>query len=362
MKTPPVYVGPTSCHDPIVKKAVFKGVGHWLRMNSSKTEFFDQAVETCSKSFAIAGYSYQHARSELRKYRNVDPVEMIKAGPKLKDITNGVKIFYVDQYDPRMPHPRQIISKNYHHIQNHPIVSKLFPRENIVASCRRLPNLGQILSPTVQKTSPPNTVGPAVGPRVGGEDRGEGGNGSFYYEKFKGGGSCDVCHHMGRETSMVNYVYLRKNFAIHGHLVHLKPSQRPKLRWFIYLMEDLGCRLQYVGSTTDICSRWAAAKSACNKRNSNSTGLYKHFQEGCQNDGGQQKDNIRLTLLDYLDTTVERLELSGHVGGPQCRCTECNKLKRVEDKWIMRLGTFHRDSGLNSRDEIIATVGGNFKI
>ena len=59
---------------------------------------------------------------------------------------------------------------------------------------------------------------------------------------------------------------------------------------------------------------------------------------------------------------MERLELSGHVGGPQCRCTECNKLKRVEDKWIMRLGTFHGVSGLNSRDEIIATVRGNFKI
>ena len=27
MKSPPVYVGPTSCHDPVVKKAVFKGVG-----------------------------------------------------------------------------------------------------------------------------------------------------------------------------------------------------------------------------------------------------------------------------------------------------------------------------------------------
>ena len=31
--------------------------------------------------------------------------------------------------------------------------------------------------------------------------------------------------------------------------------------------------IQFEGRTTDICDRWAATKSACNKANSNSTGL-----------------------------------------------------------------------------------------
>ena len=84
MKTPPVYVGPTSCHDPVVKKAVFKGVGHRLRINSSRTEYFDEAVDICSKSFAVAGYSYENARTELNKFRDDDPIEMIKNGPKEK--------------------------------------------------------------------------------------------------------------------------------------------------------------------------------------------------------------------------------------------------------------------------------------
>ena len=75
--------------------------------------------------------------------------------------------------------------------------------------------------------------------------------------------------------------------------------------------------MQYVGSTTDVCSRWAATKSACNKANSNSTGLYKHFQEGCPSDTGQGKDHIRLTLVDFFDTTVEKLSHAGHEGGPQ---------------------------------------------
>ena len=34
MKCPPVYVGPTSCHDPVVTEGIFKGVGHRIRMNT----------------------------------------------------------------------------------------------------------------------------------------------------------------------------------------------------------------------------------------------------------------------------------------------------------------------------------------
>ena len=263
-----------------------------------------------------------------------------------------------------MPHPRKIISRNSHHLENHPIAAKLFPRKNLIASCKRLTNLGEILSPTVQDTTPPVTPDPGVGAGGGGGgggDRQETRNGSFYCEKYVRGGSCDVCAHMLRETDHVDSVYYKKKFAIHGHLTHLKPSQRPKLRWFIYLMEDLGCVKQYVGSTTDVCSRWAAAKSACNKQNSNSTGLYKHFQSGCPSDTGPDKSNIRITLLDYLDTTEQLLTEAGHTGGPQCRCSQCDKLKRIEDKWIMRLGTFFGDSGLNVRDEIVTNVRVNFK-
>ena len=331
MKCPPVYVGPTSCHDPAVRKGVFNGVGHRLRMNSSRTEYFDEAVEECSKSFAIAGYNYQHARSELRKFRDQDPVEMIKKGPKDKKAgrTTGAKVYYVDNFDPRMPHPRQLISRNYHHIENHPILSKLFPRENLVASCKRLPNLGEILSPTVQPSRPNNGSSGGGNNGTGRKD-----SGSYYCQKYSQGKSCDTCTHLQRETTFVNSMYNGKKFAIHGHLVHLPASMKPKLRWFVYLLEDLACMLQYVGSTTDVCSRWSSTKSACNKENSNGTGLYKHFMDGCPNDTGTEKGHIRLTLLDYLDTTEERLRLAEHQPGPQCKCLECKKLLKTENKWI----------------------------
>ena len=61
-KTPPVYVGPDSCHDPVVKSAIVKGVGLRLRINSSKDEYIDESVEDASRAFKISGYNYQKTK------------------------------------------------------------------------------------------------------------------------------------------------------------------------------------------------------------------------------------------------------------------------------------------------------------
>jgi hypothetical protein len=89
--------------------------------------------------------------------------------------------------------------------------------------------------------------------------------------------------------------------------------------------------------------------------------MYRHFMDGCPNDGGREKDQLRLTLLDFLDTSEEKLLQCGHQAGPQCKCTECLKLLRTENKWILRLGTFYGNSGLNTRDEVKSAVRGNYR-
>mgnify|MGYP003333658506 CR=1 FL=1 len=70
-----------------------------------------------------------------------------------------------------------------------------------------------------------------------------------------------------------------------------------------------------------------------------------------KNDLGVHKSTLDFTLLDFFDTTEEKLRKAEHQPGPKCRCSECEKLKVIEDKWILKLGTFY-DDGLNSRDEI----------
>ena len=66
---------------------------------------------------------------------------------------------------------------------------------------------------------------------------------------------------------------------------------------------------------------------------------------------GKENPTLDFTLIDYYDTTQEKLLRANHVTGPYCQCTECIHLKDLEDRWILKVGSFYGNSGLNSRDE-----------
>ena len=76
--------------------------------------------------------------------------------------------------------------------------------------------------------------------------------------------------------------------------------------------------------------------------------------DGCIFDTGKEKMTLSITLIDYYDTTENKLQKASHVPGPKCRCQECLNLKDLEDKWILKMGSFYGISGLNSRDEMKA--------
>ena len=63
------------------------------------------------------------------------------------------------------------------------------------------------------------------------------------------------------------------------------------------------------------------------------------------------KDTLVFTLVDHLDTTEDELQLVGHIRGPQCLCSVCQKLKELEDNFILKSGTFY-SNGLNTRDQV----------
>ena len=80
--------------------------------------------------------------------------------------------------------------------------------------------------------------------------------------------------------------------------------------------------------------------------------MAKHFYNKCPNDTNDPKlKQLRMTLIDSMLTSHVKLQTAGHQPGPQCRCSECGKLKELEDKWIMRMGTYE-GKGLNDRNEI----------
>ena len=114
-------------------------------------------------------------------------------------------------------------------------------------------------------------------------------------------------------------------------------------------MQDHSC-LSELTSPTD---RWRHYKSTCNSKKSLSTGLSKHFKEGCPFDPGREKETLSFTLIDFYDTTQQKLMSAKHEPGPQCRCLECENLKQLEDYWILKLKTLS-EHGFNTHDQIIA--------
>ena len=166
------------------------------------------------------------------------------------------------------------------------------------------------------------------------------------------GKKCDLCSHMV-ETSWVRSHHFNTKLRVHGHLSH-DTAPPNVIRWFVYILEDIPCMRTYVGSTSDPQKRWRNHKSTCNKKEpSTSSGLSKHFTQhgGCPNDLGRGKETLRFTLVDFIDVKPEVLLSVGHVKGPQCTCSECNRLKDKEDKVILKMGTFY-GRGLNTRDQI----------
>ena len=220
-----------------------------------------------------------------------------------------------------MLHPRKLISRNYHHISINPRLAALFPRENLVGGTRRLKNLQELLSPTVQKSRGEVDDNHDDGDDDNGDPGGGRYNGSYHCKSFKQKQKCDVCIYMV-ETSYVTSYHFKRKHAIHGRNIHLPAGQKNKMRWFIYLVHDNHCQLLYVGSTNDVCRRWSGTKSACLGRNKDNTGLYKHFMQGCPKhiETGNVK-HLTWTLVDHIDTSTEQLEDAGHTGGVGCRCS-----------------------------------------
>ena len=143
-----------------------------------------------------------------------------------------------------------------------------------------------------------------------------------------------------------------KHFGIHGRNVHLKATEKQPLQWFVYCLECLPCKVQYCGSTTSIPARWKNHKSTANLKKASSSGISRHFAEGCPHDQDDvKKKQLRITLIDSILTSTQALTAAGHEPGPQCRCSECMRLKTVEDDWICKLGTFN-GKHLNSRNEV----------
>ena len=148
-------------------------------------------------------------------------------------------------------------------------------------------------------------------------------NGTYHSYYQKRSRKCDVCKDMIELNSVLSS-HFKRNHAIAGNNIHLKATQTPKIRWFIYLRE---CsrpegKYQYIGSTNSVLDRWAKTKSKClGGGESEGTGLKKHCKEGAP------PWKFKHILFQHYDTTPELLQL-----GSKYRIL---KYSAVKDTWIV---------------------------
>ena len=330
-------------------------MGLRLRLNCSKDEDFDEAVKRYSRAFAASGHPYRRAKFELGKAKHIYREEFLKDEKQRKQTKKKKgrgNVYWINKYDPRVPHARRVITNNYHILEADPIAKNIFPRKNLVAGSKRGRNLSELISPTVQTEKlSPAAVGPFQ-PR-----------GSYQCHKFKAGKKCEVCKHMKDGVQYITSKHFNTKIGVKGHLQHEPYDQKHKHRWFIYHIQDKHCDKAYIGSSVDIYSRWSSHKSDIIHKRGHKSGLARHHALGCPGETDQEKSHLELTLLDAMDVNEQMLNAAKHKPGPGCTCSLCNKLKNLEDNWILRVGTFFPPHGLNTRDELKEKVrtGGNKK-
>jgi hypothetical protein len=173
---------------------------------------FDIAVEKYSRAMAVSGFKYEKAKSELMKSKNISREDFLKEEKnrkkKQKDNNKG-KVFWISKFDPRIPHPRDVLSQNFNILEGDPIAKKIFQRKNLLAGSKRGKNLQELISPTVQQHK--------LNARKHGPSHVRG---SFQCEHFKSGRKCELCNHVKEGEEFVVSKHFNTKHAVRGHLVH----------------------------------------------------------------------------------------------------------------------------------------------
>ena len=88
----------------------------------------------------MSGFKYQKDKSELMKSKNINREAFLneeKDRKKKQRDKNKGKVFWISRFDPRVPHPREVLTNSYTILEGDPIARKIFERKNLVAGSKR---------------------------------------------------------------------------------------------------------------------------------------------------------------------------------------------------------------------------------
>ena len=267
---------PSSCHDKKVISAIPYGVFYRLKVLSSSTEIFEEAVKEYSTYLLDAGYSSALIGEKLTAVRNLDRLVMLEDGNKKND-KKGVIAALVTDGHPAIPSARKAI-KNAKSILNLDKVAKRMLQEKgrVIPAVRRLPYLSEILGTGKDPSALLNS------------DKEKGG--------YIGCGKCDLCKYSIFGSYVTN--------PTTGLQHKIKKKLTCTSKWVIYIYfcsADVCKNKPYVGRAVDMRKRHANHKSHINSAYS-SCKLTEHMIS--VHHGNFDNSNLKVMVID----TIENLE------------------------------------------------------
>ena len=83
-------------------------------------------------------------------------------------------------------------------------------------------------------------------------------------------------------------------------------------------------------------------------------------KNGCSQFKWPKLTPVKVSVLEQFNTTEEKLRAASHVEGAGCQCSQCLQLKKMEEKWICWMGTYHGEFGQTKQYEISNKARANF--
>ena len=250
----------------------------------------------------------------MQECRVLDREELINRPRRDKRQGGPRKFVLTTKWDPRQPNVHGALKKMTNILYLNPENVKCFPRGSIIAGFRRQRNLGEIIAPTK----------PVREARVVTQC------GCFPCDAQR---SCLL--HQSGSLQQVNFVTSRYDGTRH-YIKQRIDCNTPNVIYYIYC--DCQSPSDYVGSTKNMKHRWSKHKGDIRSGKWTACGLTRHFGENHKNNIEEAISKLKVVLV--------------------ASCEEEEQLKRLEDRWMLKMGTIF--TGLNSHNEVLSNRRRNY--
>ena len=131
----------------------------------------------------------------------------------------------------------------------------------------------------------------------------------------------------------------------------INPNLDCKSKWVIYVLEDIVCNKQYVGSAIDMKARWCNHKSHIKSKFENCNVVTHWWEEEKHNSvhplPAKQSDFTNQIRKELKIVLVDKLQNHEKYDHEQNK----NHLLKLESSWETKLHTLDRPHGLNIRKD-----------